>query len=891
MTGEKRKPTDKGEGEAGVVDNATNYSNTSLSDEQPLPKRARTTSELPDVNGIILEEFVESYLPKKCSNDKEKAYILHNLVHELSSNSQWEEVLNLEFKVLDHCKTAVTNDADLGNIVSDGFKANDWKPLFNDLRLRREREILQPSTSAESNRSMETDRSVATNIQYFKEAFEKDYCTPNPGILLRAMDEYDLGMRRPYNRSFSVVQSSGMGKSRLMDHSATLRFAIPFNLHEDMESGATYPPFDYEVRKFLTTEFEREVDAITRPLVFLQALFNETVAELQSQKTKITKGTPQEIASKWYKWMNVGSTVDNVGTNRTMLYDRVVAKARKLEQEPVDHQKPLEHREKALNTAARSLVDCLQKLYNYPIPFCAIVYFDEAHTLSKSLPEKSHQRTPYYALMHVLNMINDKQIFFVFLSTNSSLKTSAPTKAAYPSIRVQNNTELIPPFFELRFDIFCRKFTSEAKEAGKLTLEGVCDLGQMAKFGRPMWHSYYQSLPEDEKHKMIDLAVLKLRGDDHNNADLAALDSRVLIPFDPYQLVSRTTEVELVRSHMRCIYNIPADRQFVRSAYLSEPVLSEAAAVILNSPRSGVRPGRSIVDEAPRILANALTTGLLAKGERGELIARTLLTVAHDEAAKLHSGSKSERLRYHRPIRLVHFLEKLLAPEVWNLVRQATPVHAYKDDPKLEVAFDKSWINFSHFVELGNHEMFSWECATEMLKQGAAIQIYANQRNQDLGIPLHNGGLGSAIDIDCTGLSQYQIKNSLTNENVEPDPEAAGKCPNTCPILSIVMQLGVGEGYKGPPVEIKTNLIETNTPAGNTRSSSDLDDIKCRHYSIVLYGCTAATYSCIGGHAGTYASLLQIPTLFQDYPRKTQPELLDTVHTLSPQVVDTVWKN
>ncbi|KAG7089193.1 hypothetical protein E1B28_010895 [Marasmius oreades] len=325
-----------------------------------------------------------------------------------------------------------------------------------------------------------------TSATDFKEAFEKDYCTPRPDILLRIMDMYHINTEH-YNRSFPVVQSSGMGKSRLMDHSATLRFAIPFNVHEKMDPGTkTYPPFDHEDREYLTKEFEHEVDAITRPLVFLQALFNETVAELQSQKTEITKGTPQEIAGKWYNWMKDGSTVDNVGPNRTMLYDRVVKKAKELEAlQPPKYQKPLVHRAEALRVAAESLVNFLKKLYKTSVKFYAIVYFDEAHTLS--LPSnKSHRRTPYYALMHVLNMIRKTPIFFVFLSTNSSLQTFTPSNSAYPSIRVQNDTKLIPPFFELPFDNFARKFTSEAKEVGKLTLAGVCELGQMTKFGRPM---------------------------------------------------------------------------------------------------------------------------------------------------------------------------------------------------------------------------------------------------------------------------------------------------------------------------------------------------------------------------------------------------------------------
>ncbi|KAG7089160.1 hypothetical protein E1B28_010866 [Marasmius oreades] len=182
--------------------------------------------------------------------------------------------------------------------------------------------------------------------------------------------------------------------------------------------------------------------------------------------------------------------------------------------------------------------------------------------------------------------------------------------------------------------------------------------------------------------------------------------------------------------------------------------------------------------------------------------------------------------------------------------------------------------------------MFSWECATELLKRGAAMQTYDNQQNQDLGMALHNGDLDSAIDIDRTGLCQVQVKNSVKSERVAPNPEAAGKCPNTCPILSIVMQLGVDEEYHGPLVEIDTTTIQTDTPAGNTRSStsSDPTDIKRCHYSSVLYGCVAATYSCVGGHAAIYATLLRTPALFHNYSRDKYPDFLTAAHELSPNM-------
>ena len=60
--------------------------------------------------------------------------------------------------------------------------------------------------------------------------------------------------------------------------------------------------------------------------------------------------------------------------------------------------------------------------------FRAIVYFDEAHTLNV---QGSSNR--YFSLMRVLNQIVQVPIFFVFLSTNTSLHSFSPTKELYPS--------------------------------------------------------------------------------------------------------------------------------------------------------------------------------------------------------------------------------------------------------------------------------------------------------------------------------------------------------------------------------------------------------------------------------------------------------------------------
>jgi hypothetical protein len=121
--------------------------------------------------------------------------------------------------------------------------------------------------------------------------------------------------------------------------------------------------------------------------------------------------------------------------------------------------------------------------------FMAVVYFDEAHTLhtdQSCTSLRPHTRNPYFALMHAMSNIAHKPIFFVFLSTNTSLHSFAPTNAMFPSARVRANQQLIPPYFELPMDIFCEGFTQKLKDAGELTLSGVCQLKHMTKFGRAL---------------------------------------------------------------------------------------------------------------------------------------------------------------------------------------------------------------------------------------------------------------------------------------------------------------------------------------------------------------------------------------------------------------------
>jgi hypothetical protein len=399
------------------------------------------------------------------------------------------------------------------------------------------------------------------------------------------------------------------------------------------------------------------------------------------------------------------------------------------------------------------------------------------------------------------------------------------------------------------------------------------------------WHTHYASIPKSVqgKHQTIRLAMMKLGSNDFAQnfyAKLAALDCRVLIRFDPIRANSRTTQAELVKTYMRNVFNIPENREFMWSGYSSEPILAEAAARLLND-------SQGIIQRAPDILESALNCGLLARGERGELVARTLFTVAHDRAIMQEYGVARSEPRFHRPLRLLAFLENLLAPDIWAIVREARPTLAYTGDHTFEKAFEDAWVNFTHFVQLGDHPSFNLHCASELLKRGAAMQAFDNQYNMDGGLPLLFGDPSETIiNEDNTSMGQYQVKNTSKAVSVYPNPKLVGSSKKDLPIFSLIMQLGVEKDDKR--VTCQTMYKGIDAAAGRTRSSNKAlpNDIGRRHYVIVLYGCTSKVYACIPTNSVIYHRILRAQSPFADFPRAGCRDNQSSLYALKPMIYD-----
>jgi hypothetical protein len=113
--------------------------------------------------------------------------------------------------------------------------------------------------------------------------------------------------------------------------------------------------------------------------------------------------------------------------------------------------------EQRVRSSARGLQDALREKIKRGAEMSLIVlYFDEAHELHGPPAENTRSRpdTRFDALCWVLDLLKYQDMFSIFLSTNSSLSSFAPTRREYPSDRFFNeavHVTLQPPITELPF--------------------------------------------------------------------------------------------------------------------------------------------------------------------------------------------------------------------------------------------------------------------------------------------------------------------------------------------------------------------------------------------------------------------------------------------------------
>lgn len=370
----------------------------------------------------------------------------------------------------------------------------------------------------------------------------------------------------------------------------------------------------------------------------------------------------------------------------------------------------------------------------------------------------------------------------------------------------------------------------------------------------------YQSSHDKKStfRKIIDFAQEKLapRKDVSEEAEVAWTSILVMLKFDLAEQDSRVMASKLVESYLRIVFCVPDHRHFMETGTPSEPMLAEAAALLIG--KHGVN--------TLKVLRNAFNSGLIAKGERGEILTRHLLIKAQQRAAKIADVTESGFL-YHRPLPLLAFLRALLTPEAFEIVRKATPVDDTENKTTFEVAFKDAFINFSHFSLAGDFKVVEIDTLCKFFARGTALQCADNQRMFDSMAPTaFASDLDSPLEDADMSVAQFQSKNRQVSEECILDTSIVfpdGRVPHR-PVLSLVFELGLEKKkYPNPILMPKSYKKATRSHLPNPQS---------QNYQITIMGLDALQFE--DQDQGMMIEALMAGKLFQRFPRNDNWDLL-----------------
>jgi hypothetical protein len=393
------------------------------------------------------------------------------------------------------------------------------------------------------------------------------------------------------------------------------------------------------------------------------------------------------------------------------------------------------------------------------------------------------------------------------------------------------------------------------------------------------------------------------------NGRTAIVDIRLTLDYEPRRESTRSMEADLVASHMRIAYSVPKSREYLYSGYPSEPLLAEAAAQQMHTFRSHNQ------DAILEILVENMQSGLLDKGERGELVARELLVSAYDRAveqAYTKPGSRTSASPvpfYSAGVSLITFINELFTAVYANNILDGRPNNVSSQE-KFRDAFKDAKVRFTHFARMADNSATTTEAVWPMLIRSAAILTRPGETGVDIILPVLLSDEAICEEV-VTGvlvqIKRRRVKGTMAAYEI--DQRSIGFFPKKTslhkrPYISLVMELGVQR--KPNPVattHVKTKVNATTQPrvtknvkpAIHTTTKPTPSKLslgqpgRLAHptdhhprYSIFAYGCSDTVYKGIApAQRGTYQLLLGSRDFLSDHPRQDESSL-SSVRMMKP---------
>ncbi|EMD31840.1 hypothetical protein CERSUDRAFT_127211 [Gelatoporia subvermispora B] len=814
--------------------------------------------------------------------------------------------------------------------------------------------------------AMERKTGTIMNTVYQRKALANAWQAPYQGNLHKLLRnninyEFRLGRRRTRGNHSCLVQGSGCGKSRTINELANHVLLIPLNFRiSSSEHLRSYPDADEVVRDhFLGASWLSSAEQKS----FLWSFFCETlnyVYEHIEQQSYEHKVQYEGLAMNWSSFLK---------NNRQEVYAEIVRRHNKhfedIRQTSLNVSSTtgkgqvLRSNVKGSLRRLLELMDqCVHESERLKQTGCVkiICSVDEADVLAlTSVPGNEQEGNLYEAFCTSLDVFRGLPIFFLFLSTNSQIALLAPPKRKLISEDAKKHfTSLIAPFTETPFN--CSP--NFPLDNVSYRLEEITTIGFMAQLGRPLWHSilhamqsgvaitqtqpssrirtraqtraHMQSDPSASSManlivaEILPLARTKLLCCESlpEPSDRPALhrlytplrkrvlaDVRVSLTYEPSREKTYDELANMVASHMKMVYSVPQHREYMRSGYSSEPILAEAAAQELRVLRTSGVDGDITL---PQIVASAIDNDLCSVGERGEVVGRTLVTLAYERAVESESRSLDGSVHYSAGCSLIGFIKELFPEKFAEEILDSHPDNAGTKQTMRD-AFKDAHVRFTHFARLGDDGGITPQALFAAFLRGHAQLGHPTQEKIDVAIPVVLDK--DKICVDNMTVLLISIKRRAmegTKAEYEICADALGvfiqpfvTSLKDHPYIALVMELGVqgrarytigqrhiqrpssgsaAGGLDGftKPVKAAPSIKTPRTPArmalgrfaerrGNMRSQNEPLTHHPR-YNIYAYGCSPDIYKVIGeDERGLYRKLLADRDLFAEHPRKKVP--------------------
>ncbi|KAI9772958.1 MAG: hypothetical protein M1840_008840 [Geoglossum simile] len=450
-----------------------------------------------------------------------------------------------------------------------------------------------------------------------------------------------------YAKILVFVQSSGMGKSRLVDAFGESCPMINFILREN----EGYPLGDGEILDFMCEKLPRRLSDTIFKSPSKSKSGDENHSAFDKRRTVAIWNYSVAVGLLKASFEAFNTWAENQNSTKMTLED--LAAIRHEEMAPLDPKEKISrdsddegkttegpsdegsrHVESLKNTAEK-LIDNLKKFRkgNTANPLLVVV-FNKATNLFSNTSSDDIDTGRYVALNRVLSCLKKLPIWFFMLSTKSRVENLLPAEKVAAAAEVKgidqwNNPSghrpppsfmssqtddckrlrLFPPFVSFRLDVEDRKRMWEPKsreEELSKPMTGFLKAKHITMFGRPLWFAYNGP---DKLHKHYVLAALSFR---------LSLDVCIENP------VSLDLVRTAVNSHLRVVISIDQRTGILSTATPFEPVLALAAMRLLCQGNNWTASIKTLTGEL-------LQQGLVAKDIKGELFARLVMILVSDQ--------------------------------------------------------------------------------------------------------------------------------------------------------------------------------------------------------------------------------------------------------------------